>query len=79
MELALYIRPSRLTPNSLFSSLAFLSRRHLPDASPGTLTIMLQVSHYDKCVASGGKPPAGVRFHKIFKMRAAYRWLQRTV
>jgi hypothetical protein len=79
MKLALYIRPSRLTPNSLFSSLAFLSRRHLPDASPGTLTIMLQVSHYAKCVASGGRPPAGVRFHKTFKMRAAYRWLQRAV
>ena len=59
MELALYIRPSRLTPNSLFSSLAVLSRRHLPDASPGTLTIMLQVSHYAKCVASDGNLPPG--------------------
>lgn len=27
----------------------------------------------------GREPPAGVRFRKILKMQAAYRWLQRTV
>lgn len=69
MELArISARPGSRRTHHLIS-LAFLSRRHLPDASPGTLTIMLQVSHYAKCVASYGKPPVKVRFRKTFKMR----------
>ena len=79
MELArISARPGSRRTHHLIS-LAFLCRRHLPDASPGTLTIMLQVSHYAKRVASGGKPPAGVRFHKILKMRVDYRCPQRAV
>ena len=55
----------------VYISLAFVGRRHLPVANPGALTFMLKVSHHANRVASGEKPPAGVRFRKILKMRIA--------
>ena len=44
MELTLYIRPSRLTPNSLFNFPFLPEQKAPPGCEPGALTFMLKVS-----------------------------------